>query len=1046
MNHQDGDATLPADAVPASESRMQPVSIPKDIAQRAENFAGRAWVLNEVLDWLDHRSERFLHVSGEPGSGKTALAAWLAGAGPMPEDAEAHKKLERLRSAWRATHFCQTAKKNTSLNPLRFVEALSQQLADRYQDFAVALANMDDQKSVTINATQTVGTAANGSQFKAVVIEALNVGNLSPRIAFDRVVGKPLEKVCTANFNETILILVDALDEALTFGSPNIVTLLAGANDLPACIRFVLTSRIEPKVSDQFPERCNLNLSDPAHADANSGDLRAYLRQRLKDSQLKQPMAAAGSPDQIENLIVKQAAGNFLYLRFLLDEVAAGRRSATTLTGLPKGLYGLYREFLDRLMPKMLEVGSSPQWIQQFQPLLGSLSVAMPAAPDNVLPRWLGRPQGRVSAWLNDIRQLTESDPGDGGGHRLYHGSMGEFLACPRYQEDGGQTDNRYFTPLAEQHERIIRYYLKRFVRNREPWTDCDQYGLRQLVTHMQAHLALAESEKERRESAQALYGVILNEPFRGAQAEKLGSLYTTLADLRTALSIALDRDDLIKALECAGTYRHIKHGLTITSGIWDAVQRGDFTEALQRSRHYEVMPGLLGNWERVLQLDLAWEAAERGDAQAVRQIMGSAEPLPPTEVNWIDSLWDSLLTRAARALERVAAQGRSASEWLSELAPARDAHALLAAHDLAQLDPPGRAALAVELYGQLASFRTLVDEGNPEAISVVPLLDVEAMGTGAASLRRLLVALAATPEGQDGILQALQLVLPNPYPRYRDIGLVALGIACLAVPDPSWVRLQLHRILDAALNQEGVAFAYNLPSVLQEEARKRGLPAPKLNDHLSKALAAHNSWGTKIRAQSAHAAGLFWQGKCSEAFAALEDAGGQDTGYAGYGTLTLLSLANRCYEFGDPDRATRPVWGWGHDISLTDGAAALAARVRDPQFREERVKLVQDSFAAWSKAATPDAETALDSLAGMADPDVRGLYIDHVTARWASAGDDNREAIKKLVHAALPSATSLDTIMARLFGLSLGRLNDAQLAEAVRLCAAYLLVELPRV
>jgi len=69
-------------------------------------------------------------------------------------------------------------------------------------------------------------------------------------------------------------------------------------------------------------------------------------------------------------------------------------------------------------MPKMVEPGSSAQWIQQFQPLLGSLSVAMPAAPDNVLPRWLGRPQGKVNALLNDIRQLTEFDPNDGGGHR----------------------------------------------------------------------------------------------------------------------------------------------------------------------------------------------------------------------------------------------------------------------------------------------------------------------------------------------------------------------------------------------------------------------------------------------------------------------------------------------------------------------------------------------------------------------------------------------------------------------------------------------------
>jgi len=49
------------------------------------------------------------------------------------------------------------------------------QLASRYQVFALALVNIDGQKNITINATQTVGTAANGSQVENVVIRALNV-------------------------------------------------------------------------------------------------------------------------------------------------------------------------------------------------------------------------------------------------------------------------------------------------------------------------------------------------------------------------------------------------------------------------------------------------------------------------------------------------------------------------------------------------------------------------------------------------------------------------------------------------------------------------------------------------------------------------------------------------------------------------------------------------------------------------------------------------------------------------------------------------------
>ena len=211
---------------------------------------------------------------------------------------------------------------------------------------------------------------------------------------------------------------------------------------------------------------------------------------------------------------------------------------------------------------------------------------------------------------------------------------------------------------------------------------------------------------------------------------------------------------------------------------------------------------------------------------------------------------------------------------------------------------------------------------------------------------------------------------------------------------------------------------------MLLEEARERELPCQALGDYLDHGLVARNRWGTAMRAHSARAVGLFWQKRPAEAFAALAEAGRQETGLAGYGTLTLLSLANRCHEFGDPNRTTNPVWGREHNTSLVDGAATLATGVRDPQFREERIELVK-SFRGWSNAATPDAKTVLGTLAGMADPDQHGLYLDHVTARWARPGNAaGRGEIKQVVLSALPAATALDTVLARLFGLSLARLT----------------------
>src|SRR5260370_25111852 len=170
------------------------------------------------------------------------------------------------------------------------------------------------------------------------------------------------------------------------------------------------------------------------------------------------------------------------------------------MAGRQRGLYGCHRQYLDSLLPELLQFNSSKKWLREYQPLLGSLSVATPAAPRKILPAWLGRSRGEVSSLLEDLTQVTEYDPDDGGGDRLYHRSMAEFLAAEDYQEGDIPRRNRYFTPPDEQHERIIRYYLANY---QGAWQECDLYGLRQLVGHMQARLSLEQNPRERTRKAE---------------------------------------------------------------------------------------------------------------------------------------------------------------------------------------------------------------------------------------------------------------------------------------------------------------------------------------------------------------------------------------------------------------------------------------------------------------------------------------------------------------------------------------------------------------
>ena len=91
--------------------------------------------------------------------------------------------------------------------------------------------------------------------------------------AFNWVVLNPLHAIYQAGFDQSITILVDALDEALTHeGDRTIVDLLANLEGLPPQVRFILTSRKVPQVENKFLNAEELNLSAPEFDIHNQAD------------------------------------------------------------------------------------------------------------------------------------------------------------------------------------------------------------------------------------------------------------------------------------------------------------------------------------------------------------------------------------------------------------------------------------------------------------------------------------------------------------------------------------------------------------------------------------------------------------------------------------------------------------------------------------------------------------------------------------------------------------------------------------------------------
>jgi CHAT domain len=519
------------------------VYVPPKVLDGARHFAGREWALDQVIDWMDHGTERFLSVIGEPGCGKSAFAAWMAGRGSTPADPRLLTKFELVRSAWKAVHFCDISAGST-LDGEEFAKSIGRQLSARILDFAPTALQQNNPElgSVQQVVTQNTGTII-GYQFQQLVVNGRDLED-----AYNKGIRQPLRAVAENHQDVLpVFILVDGLDEVLGRPPPNIVTLLAASGDLPEGVRFVVVSRRQPEVTKMWTERRTLDLSDEDFNEQNNRDIREYVRALLNEDPIRAKVPPTDD-EALMNGLVSFANGNFLVAEFIMGEIARGTRAPSDIAAAPSGLFPLYRRFLDRLMPQSEPPDDRPLWRQTYRPLLGSLSVANPAAPKKVLPNWLKWDPDDLGPAIARVWQLTDEVrdvEGIEDGYRVYHRTLSEFLAASEIDDQGQLEPNPYVASPVSFHKEIATYYLDRVRQSgRADWTRADTYCLRRLVTHLRSWLDLTDDPAEQADVAARLYEVVLDDAFTAAQQEELGGPDQTVFAFSLALEAAQRRGD----------------------------------------------------------------------------------------------------------------------------------------------------------------------------------------------------------------------------------------------------------------------------------------------------------------------------------------------------------------------------------------------------------------------------------------------------------------------------------------------------------------------
>ncbi|MEP7198399.1 MAG: ATP-binding protein, partial [Chloroflexota bacterium] len=281
------------------------------IAELTTGFVGREWLFRAVEQFLAQTADHYLVITGEAGIGKSAVAARLT-----------------QRRTIHAHHFC-VAREGGTLDPLAFVRSMSAQLAHSLPDFA---QHVVQQERVAINADQRIGTNV-GTAYN-VYVERFITQARDADEAFQYLLRDPLRDWAAQHPAQPVVLLVDALDEAKRLQrSDNIVGLIDRARDLPSCVYWLLTSRPDDEVAT-LPGARRVILDDSRD---NMNDIELFV-----DALLAEPAVARAVADAAAYRaeLVQRSGGNFLYLRYVRQDLRAAAQAGRALSApgeLPRG-------------------------------------------------------------------------------------------------------------------------------------------------------------------------------------------------------------------------------------------------------------------------------------------------------------------------------------------------------------------------------------------------------------------------------------------------------------------------------------------------------------------------------------------------------------------------------------------------------------------------------------------------------------------------------------------------------------------------------------
>lgn len=383
----------------------EPLDFSSEIARYSDNFSERPWIDGKISDWIQYSSTSGFVIVGNPGSGKSAISAWLS-----------HSFQDQVIGI----HICSSSNPR-SLDQMELVGNLVTQLYNEVPEYAEITKTVKRSK-VYDNATRA---------FRELIIEPLSS------------IKNPDLTLHTPK-----IIIVDALDEAFTVHRDNIVTLLLQQIDyLPPWLRIIATTRPEQGIIDLMGPRFSLlDLSAGENQGNNDEDIGHYIDSIMKKEWFcKRYGNSFAGARLFREALVRQSAGIFLYAVYVIKAIMDGDMDPRKPEMFPKNLVSFYQGLFQKKFPTDADYFHAKK-------VLGVLIAAKEPLSSAELAEFLEEDPSEIESALRPISALFTLNAHLH--YRLFHNSLREWLSAK---------DSRFRVNLMEGNQIITDHCWREF-------------------------------------------------------------------------------------------------------------------------------------------------------------------------------------------------------------------------------------------------------------------------------------------------------------------------------------------------------------------------------------------------------------------------------------------------------------------------------------------------------------------------------------------------------------------------------------------------------